>query len=106
MIDVAAARAHITMAVEGSASTNGIHPESPLTLAEARTAFRKWLGKEYDTGALDAVFATLAAERLDGDPLWLLVISGSGNAKTETVQAAHGFACERRENPTAANRIS
>ena len=28
--------------------------------------------------------------RLDGDPLWLLIISGSGNAKTETVQALDG----------------
>jgi hypothetical protein len=30
------------------------------------------------------------AERLDGDPLWLMVISGSGNAKTETVQSLSG----------------
>jgi hypothetical protein len=52
--------------------------------------FRKWLGADYDTDALDAVLATVAAERLDGDPLWLLLISGPGNAKTETVQAAAG----------------
>ena len=31
-----------------------------------------------------------AAERLGGDPLWLIVISGSGNAKTETVQSLSG----------------
>jgi len=36
---------------------------------------------------LDVVMATCAAERLSGDPAWLLVISGSGAAKTETVQA-------------------
>lgn len=30
------------------------------------------------------MLCTIAAERLDGDPLWLLIISGSGNAKTET----------------------
>jgi hypothetical protein len=35
---------------------------------------------------IDAVLAT-AAERLAGDPLWLLVVSGPGNAKTETVQS-------------------
>jgi hypothetical protein len=34
--------------------------------------------------------ATAAAERLAGDPLWLLVISGPGNAKTESVQSLSG----------------
>jgi hypothetical protein len=52
--------------------------------------FRRWLGDEYDLDALDAVLAAGAAERLPGDPLWLLVISGPGNAKTETVQALAG----------------
>lgn len=55
------------------------------TLVEARSTFRKWLGEDYDLDALDATLATLAVERLDGDPLWLLVVTGSGNAKTETV---------------------
>jgi hypothetical protein len=36
------------------------------------------------------VLATAASERLTGDPLWLLVVSGPGNAKTETVQALAG----------------
>jgi hypothetical protein len=39
---------------------------------------------------LDAVASAGAAERLGGDPLWLLVISGSGAAKTETVQSLRG----------------
>ena len=52
--------------------------------------FKKWLGDGYDQDALIAVLAAAAVERLDGDPLWLLVISGSGNAKTETVQALTG----------------
>jgi hypothetical protein len=34
--------------------------------------------------------ATAAADRLAGDPLWLLIISGPGNAKTETVQSLAG----------------
>lgn len=51
---------------------------------------RRWLGAEYDLDALNVTLATLAAERLRGDPLWTLLISGSGNAKTETVQAAAG----------------
>lgn len=61
---------------------------APLPPLEAAYAvFRRWLGSEYDLDALRAVLAAAAVERLDGDPLWLLVISGSGNAKTETVQS-------------------
>jgi len=60
-------------------------------LTGAHSAFRRWLGDDYDLDALDAVLAAAAVERLDGDPLWLLLISGSGNAKTETVQALDGI---------------
>lgn len=60
-------------------------------LSDAHAVFRRWLGADYDTDALDAVLAAAAVERLDGDPLWLLLISGSGNAKTETVQALDGI---------------
>lgn len=59
-------------------------------LDETHEVFRRWLGDEYDLDALDVVLATAAVEKLDGDPLWLLLISGSGNAKTETVQALDG----------------
>jgi hypothetical protein len=59
-------------------------------LRATHNVFRNWLDKEYDIDVLDAVLATAASERLGGDPLWLLVISGSGNAKTETVQALSG----------------
>jgi hypothetical protein len=52
--------------------------------------FRKWFGKEYDTDVIDAVACTAAAERLAGDPLWLLVISGPGNTKTESVSSLSG----------------
>jgi len=62
----------------------------PCTLDECHMVFRRWLGDEYDLDALDAVLATAAAERLAGDPLWLLLISGSGNAKTETVTSLTG----------------
>jgi hypothetical protein len=65
-------------------------PASAVTLDQCHAVFRRWLGKEYDLDVLDAVLCALAAERLDGDPLWLLVISGPGAAKTETVQACAG----------------
>jgi hypothetical protein len=62
----------------------------PQPLDDVHRTFKKWLGGDYDTDVLDAVLATAAAERLTGDTLWLLVISGPGNAKTETVQALSG----------------
>src|SRR5262249_49296034 len=68
-------------------------PETPppiATLTLVHQKFREWLGDDYDIDIIDAVLAAAAAERLTGDPLWLLVISGPGNAKTETVQALAG----------------
>ncbi|MCA1562180.1 MAG: ArsR family transcriptional regulator [Acidobacteria bacterium] len=56
-------------------------------LADVHAVFRRWLGDEYDLAAIDAVIATAAAEQLEGDPAWLLVISGPGAAKTETIQS-------------------
>lgn len=61
------------------------------TLADVHDTFLHWLGAEYDLATLDAMLAVAAAERLPGDPAWLLIISGSGNAKTETVQATNGI---------------
>jgi hypothetical protein len=67
----------------------GPRPETPpaKTLAEVREVFQRWLGKDYDTSILDAVLAVAAAEKLPGDPPWLMIISGPGNAKTETAQS-------------------
>ncbi len=63
------------------------------SLDETHNVFRRWLGDEYDTDALDAMLATTAVEKFsDGsDPVWLLLVSGPGNAKTETVQALDGI---------------
>lgn len=58
---------------------------SPLD--EAHAVFSRWLGVDYDLEVLDAVLAVAAVAQLGGDPAWLLVISGSGAAKTETVAA-------------------
>jgi hypothetical protein len=57
------------------------------SLDDVHKTFCSWLGDEYDTAPLDAMLAVAASERLPGDPAWLLIISGSGNAKTETAQA-------------------
>jgi hypothetical protein len=62
----------------------------PRTLAEVHGVFVHYLGDDYDLDALDVMLAAAAAEQLGGDPAWLLLISGPGNAKTETVQALSG----------------
>ena len=75
----------------GAGSSPATGPSPTTTTIEAvHDVFKRWLGKDYDTDVLNAVLATAAAERLTGDPLWLLVVSGPGNAKTETVQALSG----------------
>jgi hypothetical protein len=63
---------------------------TPRTLAECHAVFRRWFGDEYDLDVLNVMLCALAAERLTGDPLWVLIISGPGAAKTETVQACAG----------------
>src|SRR5262245_6169784 len=61
--------------------------DKPLNLTAVHDVFQRWLGEDYDLATLDAMLAVAAAEQLPGDPAWLLIISGPGNAKTETVQA-------------------
>ncbi|MDV9170942.1 hypothetical protein R6V09_12450 [Streptomyces sp. W16] len=63
-------------------------PGQPLDATHK--VFKRWLGEDYDTGALDAVLSVAASEQLTGDPCWLLVVSGSGAAKTETVMPLSG----------------
>lgn len=65
-------------------------PLEDRPLDDLDSTARRWLGGDYDLDALHVVVAAAAVEALDGDPLWLLVVSGSGNAKTETVQALAG----------------
>jgi hypothetical protein len=68
-------------------------PLQAVSLDEAHTVFHRWLGADYDTDALDAMLAAAAVEKFDdgSDPVWLLIVSGPGAAKTETVQACDGI---------------
>jgi hypothetical protein len=75
--------------VTGAGAHTFLLPEA-MTLSDAEKVFTRWFGPEYDLAALHAVAAAVAVERLDGDAPWLLLVSGSGNAKTETVSAAEG----------------
>jgi hypothetical protein len=65
-------------------------PPSPRSLDECHKIFRQHFGKTFDLDALDIMLAVAASQKLDGDPVWLLIVSGSGAAKTEMVQTLSG----------------
>src|SRR5690606_37296051 len=71
-----------------------VEPHRPkaatMDLATCHAVYQRWLGESYDTDALDAVLATAAGDRLDGDPVWLLMVAGAGGGKTETVASLAG----------------
>jgi hypothetical protein len=66
------------------------NPPPACSLDAAHTIFKKWFGAKYDMDTVDITMVALASEKLTGDPLWLLLIGGPGNTKTETVQAGEG----------------
>lgn len=74
---------HVVESQPGALQSPG--DNSGELLAAVHEAYRRWFGAKYDVGALDCVLAAAAAEQLTGDPPWLLVVGGSGAAKTETI---------------------
>ncbi len=56
-------------------------------LQAAIAAFRKYLDLP-DPGPLLVVLATVAANRIDGDPVWLLQVGPPSSGKTEILQSA------------------
>jgi hypothetical protein len=85
-----AVRKYAPGGTEEQARPDPVADVAPMTLADAEAVFRRYLGESYDVDTLRVCLAAEAVRRLDGDPLWVMVVSGSGNAKTETVQAFSG----------------
>lgn len=50
-------------------------PVQPVSLDDAHTVFKRWLGKSFDTDALDIMLATAVMADDDGDPVWVIFIS-------------------------------
>jgi hypothetical protein len=59
-------------------------------LEEVREAFDRWLHLP-DKAPLHAVLGAVSANRLPGDPVWLLLVGSPGTGKSETLQAAAGL---------------
>jgi len=61
-------------------------PEDPTgaVLADCVNVFRKWLHLP-DPGVLYVTLAAVAANRSDGDPVWLLLVGPPGSGKTEVL---------------------
>ena len=67
----------------------GGRAERPL-IDELREAFFNWLSlPNYDT--VEIVAATVIANRLPGEPLWLAIVGPSASGKTEIVRALNGM---------------
>lgn len=58
---------------------------APQSLQQVKDTYRKWLHIE-DDGLIEVVLGTVAANLMDGDPVWLMVIDRSGGGKTEHIQ--------------------
>ena len=70
---------HEALVVEPVAAT----PVEPCTLADVETIFAKWI-RDDDPIPTRVVLTTYAANRhLDGDPVWMMLVGGSGVGKTE-----------------------
>ena len=65
-------------------------PVDPCTLEEVVATYQRWLELP-DLVPLYAVLGAYAANLLPGDPVWLLLVGGSGNGKTELLSPLAGL---------------
>jgi hypothetical protein len=84
----------VTAEAERAFFVNGAKP-GPTTpqlraLAEVNTVFRRWLYLE-DLGTVYVTLAGIAANLMPGDPLWIMLVGGSSNGKTESMGATSGL---------------
>ena len=68
----------------GLSTDPALPPPKPRSLAEVEAVHARWFG-DTDPIPLRAVLGTYAAHKLPGDPVWLLLVGGSGIGKTEVL---------------------
>jgi len=62
------------------------------TLAKVREAFLRWLYlEEEDSEVIDLVLATVVANRLPGERLWICIVEAPGGGKTEILRSLRGY---------------
>ncbi len=66
----------------------------PTPLEQTVATFRRWLHME-DADSLLATLAAIAANRLEGDPVWLLLVGPPGGGKSEILNALSGLTYTR-----------
>ena len=71
---------------EGTETRPELPPAEPRTLDEVVACFRRWLHLP-DLRALYALLGAVAANRMAGPPVWLLIVGPPGNGKTELLQS-------------------
>jgi DNA-binding transcriptional ArsR family regulator len=79
-----------TIAPDPDAAIRTVAVAEPRALADVVGTFRKWLYLP-DPGALYIALATVAANRLSGDPVWLLLVGASSCGKTEILFSLGGL---------------
>jgi hypothetical protein len=60
------------------------------SLADVERVFKKWI-RDADPLPTRAVLAAYVANHLDGDPVWLMLVAGSGMGKTERMSPLAGL---------------
>lgn len=65
-------------------------PSAAVPVTDTVELFRRWLWLPDPRGLLAAV-GTVAANHLDGDPVWLLLVGPPGGGKSEVVQSLAGL---------------
>jgi hypothetical protein len=58
-------------------------PSTPRTLAEVETIFLRWVNDDDPVPTRAVLAAYVANRKLAGDPVWLMLVGGSGVGKTE-----------------------
>lgn len=65
--------------------TNDSAELEPITFAALETTINKWLLIK-DTGLVKIIAATIIANRVSADPVWLFIVTASGGTKTEILR--------------------
>jgi energy-coupling factor transporter ATP-binding protein EcfA2 len=68
--------------------------QASTTIDETVATFRRWLHMD-DADSLLATLGTIAANRLEGDPVWLLLVGPPGGGKSEILNALSGLSYTR-----------